>query len=92
MLITFLMVKKRKGRGREEGKNGNIIKVINLVRVYCMHVQNYHNDIPSYYRCMLIKTKIIFKRLRTTVKPGKILSIQEAKAGRALQPRSLRTA
>jgi hypothetical protein len=41
---------------------------------------------------MLIKTKIIFKRLRTTVKPGKILSIQEAKAGRALQPRSLRTA
>jgi hypothetical protein len=31
----------------ERGKNGNIMEGINLFQVYCMHIWNYYNEIPS---------------------------------------------
>jgi hypothetical protein len=35
--------------GKRERGNGNIMERVNLFEVHCMHVWNYHNEIPSNY-------------------------------------------
>jgi hypothetical protein len=34
--------------GRGEGRNGNIMEGVNLSKLYCMHVWNYHKETPPH--------------------------------------------
>jgi hypothetical protein len=36
-------------REKEGGENGNTMEEMNLFKVHCTHVWNYHNEILSYY-------------------------------------------
>jgi hypothetical protein len=45
---------KKWGGGRAEG---NIMEEVHLFKVYCTHLWNYHNELPSCYQHMLIKNK-----------------------------------
>jgi hypothetical protein len=45
-----------KGEGREGG-NGNIMEGMNLFKVHCTHVWNYHSEVPLIINACKYETK-----------------------------------